>query len=264
MLDRLKAIVASFLAFGALAIPGFSAFVTALGGDAGVMQAVVGGYAVYHVLRLAVDYLHGKAAGSMYSFLAMALLIPAVASAQDVTQRGDAGPALPEGAIAEREFRLVVGVEDVVVFTPKPQILSVGERCSRLKQACEFEAEIAERGALEYRWHAETEHARIFGATELPRFLVQFRRSSPAEGYKVKLLARRLDSPGDQWHEAESIVHIAGRPWWVNAAMVSGATALGVWLSTTHPDDLSTTSRDRLIGASLGAGVGLLATKISW
>ena len=34
------------------------------------------------------------------------------------------------------------------VFTPKPQILSVGERCSRLKQACEFEAELAARGAI--------------------------------------------------------------------------------------------------------------------
>ena len=121
---------------------------------------------------------------------------PLVASAQDVTQRGDDGPALPEGAIAEREFRLIVGTEDVQLFTPKPQILPVGERCARLKQACEFEAEIAERGALEYRWHAETEHARVFGATELPRFLVQFRSPSPSEGYKVKLLARRLDSPG--------------------------------------------------------------------
>ena len=61
MLDRLKAIVTSLLAFGALAIPGFTAFVTELGGDAGVMQAVVGGYAVYHVIRLAVDYLHSAA-----------------------------------------------------------------------------------------------------------------------------------------------------------------------------------------------------------
>ena len=209
MLDRLKAIVTSLLAFGALAIP-------------------VG------------------------------------ASAQDVTQRGDSGPALPEGAIAERQFRVVTGIEDLYIFTPKPQILSVGERCARLKQACEFEAEISERGALEYRWHAETEHARVFGATELPRFLVQFSRPSQPEGYKVKLLARRLDSPGDQWHEAEHIVHIAGRNRWANLAIVSGSTALGVWLSTTSPDNLSTSSRDRLIGASLGAGVGLLATKISW
>ena len=262
MSNRVKAIVTSALAFGALAIPGFTAFVTAVGGDAEIMQAVVGGYAVYHVIRLAVDYLHATVTGSI--LLALALLLPAGASAQDVTQRGDAGPALPEGAIAEREFRLVVGSEDVFVFTPKPQILSVGERCSRLKQACEFEAELAARGALEYRWHAETEHARIFGATELPRFLVQFRRPSPSEGYKVKLLARRLDSPGDQWHEAESIVHIAGREWWVNMAIVSASTALGVWLSTTSPDDLSTSSRDRLVGAGVGVGVGLLATKISW
>ena len=87
---------------------------------------------------------------------------------------------------------------------------------------------------------------------------------SQPEGYKVKLLARRLDSPGDQWHEAEHIVHIAGRNRWANLAIVSGSTALGVWLSTTSPDDLSPSSRDRLIGASLGAGVGLLATKITW
>ena len=78
MSDRLKAIVTSGLAFGALAIPGFTGFVTALGGDAAVMQAVVGGYAVYHVIRLAVDYLHAKVAGAVL----LALLLPAGASAQ--------------------------------------------------------------------------------------------------------------------------------------------------------------------------------------
>ena len=260
MSDRVKQIVTSVLAFGALAVPGFASVVAALGGDAVVMQAVVGAYAVYHVLRLAVDYLHGAVAGAFI----LALLIPAAASAQDTTQRGDDGPTLPEGAIAEREFRLIVGTEDVQVFTPKPQILPVGERCARLGQACEFEAEIAERGALEYRWHAETAHARVFGATELPRFLVQFRRPSPAEGYKVKLLARRLDSPGDQWHEAEHIVHIAGRPWWVNLAVVSGTTALGVWLSTTDPENLSDAASSRLAGAALGGAVGLIATRITW
>ena len=35
MADRWKQIAASFLAFGALAIPGFSGLVTALGGDSG-------------------------------------------------------------------------------------------------------------------------------------------------------------------------------------------------------------------------------------
>ena len=79
MSDRLKAIVTSGLAFGALAIPGFTALVTALGGDAAVMQAVVGGYAVYHTLRLAVDYFHAKVAGAVL----LALFIPAAASAQD-------------------------------------------------------------------------------------------------------------------------------------------------------------------------------------
>ena len=78
MTDRLKAIVTSALAFGALAIPGFTTFVTALGGDAEIMQAVVGGYAVYHVIRLAVDYFHAKVAGAVL----LALLIPAGASAQ--------------------------------------------------------------------------------------------------------------------------------------------------------------------------------------
>ena len=78
MSDRLKAIVTSGLAFAALAIPGFTGFVSSVGGDAEIMQAVVGGYAVYHVIRLAVDYLHGKVAGAVL----LALLIPAGASAQ--------------------------------------------------------------------------------------------------------------------------------------------------------------------------------------
>ena len=51
---------------------------TAVGGDAEIMQAVVGAYAVYHILRLAVDYLHSKVAGAVL----LALLIPAGASAQ--------------------------------------------------------------------------------------------------------------------------------------------------------------------------------------
>ena len=78
-MDRLKAIVTSALAFGALAIPGFTAFVTALGGDAEIMQAVVGGYAVYHVIRLAVDYFHAAVTGSV---LLAFLLIPTVVGAQ--------------------------------------------------------------------------------------------------------------------------------------------------------------------------------------
>ena len=79
MADRWKQIAASFLGFGALAIPGFSGLVTALGGEAEIMQAVVGAYAVYHVVRLAVDYVHGAVAGV---FL-LGLLLPASASAQD-------------------------------------------------------------------------------------------------------------------------------------------------------------------------------------
>ena len=76
MSDRLKAIVTSGLAFGALAIPGFTAFIAALGGDAEIMRAVVGAYAVYHVIRLAVDFFHAKVSGafSMCSILALALL----------------------------------------------------------------------------------------------------------------------------------------------------------------------------------------------
>ena len=81
MSDRLKAIVTSALAFGALAIPGFTGFVTALGGDAEIMQAVVGGYAVYHVIRLAVDYFHATVAGAVL----LALFIPEAASAQEQT-----------------------------------------------------------------------------------------------------------------------------------------------------------------------------------
>ena len=77
-MERLKQIVTASLAFGLLAIPGFAAFVAALGGEAEIMQAVVGSYAVYHTLRLAVDYLHTKAFGGML----LVLLIPAFASAQ--------------------------------------------------------------------------------------------------------------------------------------------------------------------------------------
>ena len=198
----------------------------------------------------------------MFAVAAMIVLWTGVAMAQDIEIDADVVPA---GALARDPIELVLSDPDrMFLFTPKPQILPVGERCSRLRQACEFESEISERGALEYRWHAETEHARIFGATELPRFLVMFRQPSPSEGYKVKLLARRLDSPGSPWHEAEHIVHIAGRNRWVNLAIVSGSTALGIWLSTTSPNDLSPSTRDRLVGASVGAGVGLLATKITW
>ena len=59
--DRLKQITSAGLAFGALAIPGFAGVVTAVGGDAEIMQAVTGGYAVYHVIKLGVDYVHSKA-----------------------------------------------------------------------------------------------------------------------------------------------------------------------------------------------------------
>ena len=100
MSDRLKAIVTSGLAFGALAIPGFTAFVTAVGGDAEIMQAVVGGYAVYHVIRLAVDYLHAKVAGAVL----LALLLPAGASAQaPVPVEGQHGAAYVSYGIASGE-----------------------------------------------------------------------------------------------------------------------------------------------------------------
>ena len=46
-----------------LAVPGFASFVTALGGNAEIMQAVVGAYAVYHVIHLAVNFIHKQASG---------------------------------------------------------------------------------------------------------------------------------------------------------------------------------------------------------
>ena len=55
---------------------------------------------------------------------------------------------------------------------------------------------------------------------------MMFRSPSQPEGYKIKLLSRRLDSPGDQWHEAEHIVHISGRNKWVNLAIVSGSNCV--------------------------------------
>ena len=78
MITRVKQIVTSALAFGVLAIPGFASFITAIGGDAAVMQAVAGAFAVYHLLRLVVDTLHGAVA----SVFILALLLPATASAQ--------------------------------------------------------------------------------------------------------------------------------------------------------------------------------------
>ena len=72
-MDRLKAIVTSALAFGTLAIPGFAGFVAAVGGDAEIMQAVVGAYAVYHILRVAVDVLHSAVAGPILLVLLVAL-----------------------------------------------------------------------------------------------------------------------------------------------------------------------------------------------
>ena len=77
-MERLKAIVTTVLAFGVLAIPGFAGVVAAVGGDAEIMQAVVGAYAVYHILRLAVDYLHAKVTATMI----VALLVAVPASAQ--------------------------------------------------------------------------------------------------------------------------------------------------------------------------------------
>ena len=56
MADRIKAIVTSALALGALAIPGFEALETALGGPDSIVQSALGGYALYHTIALAVDY----------------------------------------------------------------------------------------------------------------------------------------------------------------------------------------------------------------
>ena len=60
MADRIKAIVTSALALGALAIPGFEALETVLGGPDSIVQAALGGYALYHTIALAVDWAHGK------------------------------------------------------------------------------------------------------------------------------------------------------------------------------------------------------------
>ena len=74
MADRWKRIVTSGLAFGALAIPGFAAFVAVRSAVMrAMMQAVAGAFAVYHIIRSAVDYLHGAMAGAIVlSFLVRA------------------------------------------------------------------------------------------------------------------------------------------------------------------------------------------------
>ena len=62
-MDHVKQAVAAGLGFGALVIPGFAAIVTALGGDAAIMQAALGAFSVYKLGHALVEYVHGKATG---------------------------------------------------------------------------------------------------------------------------------------------------------------------------------------------------------
>ena len=83
MADRIKAIVTSALALGALAIPGFEGLETALGGPDSIVQAALGGYALYHTIALAVDWAHGNAAKlAGTGMLVFALILPVGAQAQ--------------------------------------------------------------------------------------------------------------------------------------------------------------------------------------
>ena len=106
--DRAKQVVASALAFGALAIPHFQEAVTALGGDHAVMQAVTGAYAVYALLRGLVDWLHQKGAptptGRKAAVVAALLLAaPGLAFAQEPAPEPDRGGLLATYSLAHPE-----------------------------------------------------------------------------------------------------------------------------------------------------------------
>ena len=76
--DKVKQIISAGLAFGALSIPGFAGALAAVGGDAEVMQAAVGAFAVYTLVHGIVGYVHGKAA----ALVLLMLLCPGAVLAQ--------------------------------------------------------------------------------------------------------------------------------------------------------------------------------------
>ena len=79
--ERIKSIVSAALGLAALSVPGFAGLETALGGAEGIMSGVLGAYAAYQLIALAVNYVHGAVAGA--GAVVIALLLPAPAMAQE-------------------------------------------------------------------------------------------------------------------------------------------------------------------------------------
>ena len=199
-------------------------------------------------------------------FVSLLTLIATMATAQDQGQNEIvADDPVPASALARRPIELVLSDPDrMFLFTPKTQILVVGSRCADKNQTCLFEAEFAERDALEYRWHAETKYSRVFGSDELPRFRLEFTSGSPREGYQIVLQSRRIDSPASPWQESEYTVHIDGRPWpWpYRLAVIGGGAALGALIP--HMANPSHETRRTIIGSAAGGVIGALVSTISW
>lgn len=130
MQDKLTEIVKAGLAFGALAIPHFSDFLAALGGEAAVMQNVAGAYGIYHMVGLAVDYFRGKAAAMAAALLLLLLpATPALAQAPEPVQPTDRGGVLVSYDLADLEpgamDRLSGFTAEVDVVVPQQSPLSV-------------------------------------------------------------------------------------------------------------------------------------------
>ena len=77
---RLKALVGSAFGFVVLIWPALAAAIP----QADIMQGVLGGYALYHLIRLVIDQVHGAMAGAVV----LALLMPGAAMAQEPDRGG--------------------------------------------------------------------------------------------------------------------------------------------------------------------------------
>ena len=171
----------------------------------------------------------------------------------------------PSGAIARKPIRLVLSEpEDVYLFIPKPQINTVGQRCTGVDQTCRFEATLSNEQAIQYRWHAETVNARTFGSSELPTFRVLFTKSSPPQGYFIVLNSRRLDSPQNAWSEAEFTVHVESSKRSLKKTLLiigasAGAGALVGWATTQEEPEDTPTAR-AVLGGVTGAALSFAFT----
>lgn len=105
--DKLKQIITAGLGFGALAIPHFQDVVTAVGGDHTVMQAGLGAWALFVLVRGIVDYVHGAASGGgggkAAGIALLVFLTPAVGAAQDAPAEPNRGGVLFTYAVDHHE-----------------------------------------------------------------------------------------------------------------------------------------------------------------